>query len=60
MTIRVKESTTYEDGKMHVEVSCLSTDDKPTEGIATGSIALEADTGDLYAFNEDAEAWTKL
>lgn len=60
MTIRIKESTTYEDGKVHIEVSCLSTDTKPTEGIATGSIALEADTGDLYVFNEDASTWTKL
>lgn len=60
MTIRIKESTAYEDGKMHVEVSLLSTDTKPTDGIATGSIALEADTGDLYIFNEDASTWAKM
>ena len=60
MTIRIMESTTYEDGKLHIGVSCLSTDTKPTEGVATGSILLEADTGDLYVFNEDASTWTKL
>jgi len=60
MTVRIMESTTYEDGKQNVEVSCLSTDTKPTDGIASGSILLEADTGDLYVFNEDANTWNKL
>jgi len=58
--IRVIKSTTYDDGKVHIEFACLSTDSKPTEGIATGSIAIEANTGDLYAFDEVGEQWNKI
>lgn len=45
------KSTTY------VEAGCLSTDTKPTAGIATGSIAIEADTGDVYFF--DGTSWVE-
>jgi len=58
--IRVIKSTTYEDGKVHLEIACLSTDTKPTEGIATGSIALVVNTGDVYAYDEAGESWTKI
>lgn len=43
-----------------VEIACLSTDDKPTENIVTGSLALEVDTGDIYAFDEAGTQWTKI
>ena len=43
-----------------VEIACLSTDDKPTENIVTGSLALEVDTGDIYAFDEAGTQWTKM
>lgn len=59
MTIRIKESTTYEDGTTYVELACASSDTKPTDGIATGSVAVEADTGDKYLFDEDTSAWIK-
>ena len=36
---------------------CLSTDEKPTEGIEENAIALEVDTIDLYYFHDGA--WTK-
>ena len=42
----------------YVELGCVHTDTKPTDGIATGSLALEADTGDLYAF--DGTTWQKI
>ena len=45
---------------MYVEIACLSSDTKPTEGIATGSMALEADTGDVYVFDEVSEVWNKM
>ena len=40
-----------------VEIACLSTDDKPTAGIATGSILTEVDTGKVYFYNEAAATW---
>ena len=52
-----------ENGVTYIEASGLSTDDKPVEGIATGSLFLEIDTGDVYARNEDGDTgseWLKV
>ncbi len=49
-----------ETGIHYVEISCLSTDPKPVNSIATGSIAIEVDTGDVYFFDEVAGAWNKI
>jgi len=38
--------------------SGLSTDEKPTEGVAINDLFLELDTGDGYYF--DGEAWAKI
>lgn len=46
--------------KYLVDIACLSTDTKPTDGIVTGSIALEVDTGDIYAYDEAGEEWNKI
>ena len=35
----------------------LSTETKPTEGLATGSLFIELDTGTVYYFNADTSAW---
>ena len=35
----------------------LSTDEKPTEGLLTGSWFFEVDTGDVYAYDEEGEEW---
>ena len=43
-----------------VEIACLSTDDKPTDGIETGSMAIEVDTGDIYLFDEVSSDWNKM
>ena len=43
-----------------VEIACLHADTKPTSGIVTGSMALEVDTGDVYAFDEAGSQWNKL
>lgn len=48
-----------ESGKRKVEIECLSTDTKPTD-IANGSLILEMDTGDVYAFDEAGAQWLKL
>lgn len=42
-----------------VEIACLSTDDKPTAGIATGSICVEVNTGKVFFFNEASGAWVE-
>ena len=49
--------------KQYVEIAGLSTDTKPTYGIVTGSLFLEVDTGDVYAFNEEGDTgheWGKI
>ena len=40
-----------------VEGRGLSTDTKPTDGIANGSILLEMDTSTVYMFDADSETW---
>lgn len=41
------------------EFVCLSTDTKPTEGIANGSTVIEMDTSKLFNFNQDGKAWAE-
>ena len=49
-----------EDDK-YSEMFGLSTDDKPTEGLITGSKFTEVDTGDVYLFDETGNGtWTKV
>lgn len=43
----------------YVELAGLSTDTKP-DGIATGSLFLEVDTGDVYAYDETGVEWDKI
>lgn len=59
MTIRIKESTTYQDGKQYLDIACASTDTKPTDGVATGSVCMEADTGKRYIYDEASETWSE-
>ena len=58
--IRKLVENAYADGKNYVELACLSSDTKPTAGIVTGSLALEVDTGDMYAFDETGAEWDKI
>lgn len=44
----------------YIEAACLSTDTKPTDGIANGSLCLELDTGDFYGFDADAGDWQQI
>lgn len=50
----------FENNKTLVEACCLSTDTKPTTGVANGSLCLEMDTGKIYAFNEAGAAWVEV
>jgi hypothetical protein len=42
------------------ELAGLHDDTKPTASLATGSIYLEVDTGDVYAYDEDGVQWSKI
>ena len=42
-----------------IEGSCLSSDTKPTAGIANGSIFVEVDTGKVFFYNEAGNAWVE-
>ena len=44
----------------YFEFSGLHDDTKPTNGVSTGSLFLEVDTGDVYAYNEAGETWLKI
>lgn len=46
--------------KSLVNSACLSTDTKPTANMVNGSLMLEMDTGDIYAFNEASTTWIKV
>ena len=47
--------------QIYREYAVISTDTKPTEGIITGSLFMEADTGDVYVYDETGGgAWTKI
>ena len=55
-----KKSIYVGNEKCLVESACLSTDSKPTDGIANGSICIEMDTGKIFMFNEAGSAWVEL
>ena len=48
------------DNALYYDITCLSTDTKPTAGVATGSFCLEVDTLDSYFFDEDSGMWLKV
>jgi len=55
--IREIVSRTFVPGKKYVEVCGNSGDDKPTDGIVTGSKFTETDTGIIFLFDETAGEW---
>ena len=60
--VRMIKKKPLEDGGFYTEFSGLSTDDKPL-GYATGSLFLEVDTGDVYAYDEEGNSgseWCKI
>ena len=46
-----------DDSTVYVELACLSTETKPTAGIAMGSKSHEVDTATISAFNATAGEW---
>ncbi len=47
----------WETGMNDIEVYCLSTDTKPTEGMKNGYKCLEMDTKKVYLFSEEDSTW---
>lgn len=59
--VRITVETPLNGETRYIEAAGLHDDSKPTAGIATGSLFLEVDTGDVYAFAEgDSPAWGKI
>ena len=58
--IRILVSNGFDENNNYIEAAGLSTDTKPTSGIVTGSLFLEVDTGDVYAFDEAGAEWDKI
>ena len=55
----LKEEPQFDDIR-YVELAGLSTDSKPKK-YATGSLFLEVNTGDVYAYDESSTGtWTKI
>lgn len=65
MRIHYRKNCEYEGGEIiqYIEGSIDSSETKPVslpnEKIADGSILTESDTGDVYFFNEETNAWVK-
>jgi len=61
MVRRTNAVTATFEGKTYYEYAGKSTDTKPTGlDISTGSIFLEVDTGDVYAYDEAGVEWCKI
>ena len=58
--IRALVKKPFTDGLNYVELAGLSTDDKPTGGMVTGSKFTEVDTGDVYLYDEVSGDWAKV
>lgn len=58
--VRILTERQFDDDQKYIEAAGLSTDEKPIEGIITGSVFVEVDTGDGYLFAEgDSPEWVK-
>lgn len=62
ITYNVTDYEIRDDGSKVQEINgfCLSSDTKPTAGIANGSILTEMNTGKIYMFNEAGKAWVEF
>ena len=60
--VRILKSDGKYDGTVPVycEFAGLSTDEKPDGKLMTGSLFMEVDTGDVYAWDEDGEMWNVI
>lgn len=59
MVRNVESIVMTSDGKRQIQVFGLSTDEKPSTGVLTGSVFFEIDTTDVYFYDEDSGDWLK-
>ncbi len=60
--VRIIKDQAITQDKHYIEAGGLSTDDKPL-GVCTGSLFLEVNTGDVYAYDEEGDTgseWLKI
>ena len=50
----------FEQDDRYIEARGLSTDNKPTTGIANGSIFIEMDTGKVYFYDKTNTTWREF
>lgn len=53
-------TASYNNGDVLIEAACLSTDTKPTDGIANGSACIEMDTGKTFMYDEANSEWLEV
>lgn len=59
--VRVLESRVIDGNTSYIEAAGLSTDSKPKAGVCSGSLFLEVNTGDVYAYDETSSGtWHKI
>ena len=58
--VRIIEKKLQNDDINYYEFSGLSTDDKPTQNIATGSVFVEVNTGKVFLFDEESGEWIEV
>ena len=58
--LRINFQSSFFDHKDYVEGACISTDVKPTDGIATGSVLFEVDTQKVFMYDEASSTWEEL
>ena len=57
---RIMHFDANNDPVIYAEGVCLSTDNKPTQGIYNGTKLTEMDTGSTHMFSSDTNAWLEL
>ena len=66
LSIRYKPDSRYRTGSAgrvsmdSADAVCLSTDEKPVDGIANGSCLYEMDTSTFYFFDEENRRWLPM
>lgn len=58
--MRTLVESKFVDGKKYVEIYGTSSESKPTDGIVTGSVFVEVNTGKVFLFNEDSSSWVEV
>lgn len=58
--ITTNKRVTYSADLELIEAYGLSTDTKPTSGVANGSMFVEMDTGKIYFFDGTGEDWVEF